>query len=83
MKYLLPAPLLACLGFMPAPETPPLAGQDTSDQQVTTDHKACSCFPGIFLDPAIARQGANLTIRILEPPGPFGSRPIPRELLTG
>jgi len=83
MKYLLPAPLLACLGFMPAPETPPVAGQAAPAEQAVTDHKACSYFPAIFLDPAIARQGADLTIRILEPPGPFGSRPIPRELLTG
>lgn len=51
--------------------------------RVISDHEACEYNPAIFLNPAIARQGAAIDIVVQEPVGAFAPRPIPAELLTG
>ena len=51
-------------------------------ERVITDHEACAYNPAIFLNPVIARQGAELDIIVQEPVGAFAPREIPAALLT-
>lgn len=52
-------------------------------KRIITDHEACDYNATIFLNPAIARQGAELDIIVQEPVGAFAPRAIPAALLTG
>jgi hypothetical protein len=81
--------LLACLAVASAcaqaPEESIVASAtpEPEPEQIVTDHEACGYYPAIFVSPPIARQGAELALRISEPVGAYAPRPIPAELLTG
>jgi hypothetical protein len=83
VKRLLVACIVAVSACAQAPEQPVIAASEPALEQVINDHEACAYYPGIFVGPPIARQGAELTLSISEPVGAYAPRPIPSELLTG
>lgn len=83
MKHLLSACLIAVSACAQAPDNVVVAADEPAPEQIITDHEACGFYPAIFVNPAIARQGADIKVVISEPVGPYPPRPVPPELLTG
>lgn len=83
MKRLFVACIVAVSACAQAPDDVAVAADTPAPEQIITDHEACGFYPAIFVNPAIARQGADIKIIISEPVGPYPPRPVPPELLTG
>jgi hypothetical protein len=83
VKHLLSACLIAVSACAQAPDDVVVAADEPTPEQIITDHEACGFYPAIFVNPAIARQGADIKVVISEPVGPYPPRPVPPELLTG
>jgi hypothetical protein len=66
-----------------APEANQQSASAAEEPIVIPDDQACEARPAIFVNPAVARQGATMDLIVQEPVGAFGPREIFPQLITG
>ncbi len=80
------AAFCAALALMSCAQAPEGAEQSASlveEPIIEPPNPACEARPAIFVNPAIARQGATMKLIVQEPVGAFGPREIFPQLITG
>ena len=80
------AAFCAALALMSCAQAPDIEQQSASlaeEPIIVPPDPACEARPAIFVNPAIARQGATMKLIVQEPVGAFGPREIFPQLITG
>lgn len=74
---------LALMSCAQAPEAAEQSAVPVEEPVIEPPSPACEARPAIFVNPAIARQGATMKLIVQEPVGAFAPREIFADLITG
>lgn len=75
----------AALALMSCAQTPGVEQQSAMVEEpiIVPEDPACEARPAIFVNPAVARQGATMKLVVQEPVGAYAPREIFPQLITG